>query len=311
MKLLLSLIICTHNPRSEYLDRVLTSLKSQTLPRSQWELILIDNASDKILASEIDLSWHSLSRHVREEKLGLTNARLRAFKEATADILVFVDDDNILDKNYLKNTVEILEQHLDLGAIGGKSLPEFEIQPESWFINVGVPLGLRDLGAEVKVAYWDKETAKTYPAFAPIGAGLIIRKAAAEIYAQRVTSDSVRLALGRTGKQLISGEDNDIVLTFLDAGYGVGYFPQLQLTHLIPAGRLSREYLARLNRASSRSWVQVLDVHGIRLWQKIPRWTVLLRQIKAFFHYQPWTSSAAYIGWQGACGKLEGQANLV
>jgi glycosyltransferase involved in cell wall biosynthesis len=311
MNPLLSLIICTHNPRSEYIVRVLTFLKSQTLPLSQWELILIDNASDKILASEIDLSWHPASRHVREDKLGLTNARLRAIKEAKADILVFVDDDNLLDPNYLKNTVGILEQHPSLGAIGGKSLPEFEVQPESWFARIGVPLGLRDLGNEVRVAYWKKENSRHYPAFAPIGAGLVIRKPAAAIYASRITNDKVRLALGRTGQQLVSGEDNDIVLTLLDAGYGVGYFPQLQLTHLIPARRLTKEYLARLNRASSRSWIQVLDVHGIRIWKKIPRWTVLLRQIKAFFRYHPWTSPAAYIGWQGACGMFEGQADLL
>ena len=309
MNILLSLIICTHDPRAEYIDRIFTSLKFQTLPKPEWELILIDNASKRILASEIDLSWHPLSRHVREEKLGLTNARLRAFTEATADILVFVDDDNILHRNYLKNTVEILKQYPKLGAIGGKSLPEFEIQPESWFADIEVPLGLRDLGEEVKVAYWDDKTSRKYPAFAPIGAGLVIRKSAAKIYAKRITNDNVRLALGRTGKQLTSGEDNDIVLTLLDAGYGVGYFPQLQLTHLISAERLTKKYLARLNRASSRSWIQVLDIHGIRLWKKIPRWTVILRKIKAFFRYKPWTSPAAYIGWQGACGMFEGLAD--
>ena len=119
MNQLLSLIICTHNPRSEYLNRVLTSLKLQALPRSQWELILIDNASNIVLASEIDLSWHSYGRHVREEKLGLTNARLRAFKEASAEILVFVDDDNVLNPDYLQNTVEILEQHPNLGSNWG------------------------------------------------------------------------------------------------------------------------------------------------------------------------------------------------
>ncbi len=311
MKPLISLIICTHNPRPEYIDRVLTSLKSQTLSQSQWELILIDNASNKILDSTIDLSWHYNSRHIREEKLGLTNARLRAIKEAKADILVFVDDDNILNPDYLKNTLEILEQHPNLGAIGGKSLPEFEVQPESWFKNIGVPLGLRNLGNEVKVAYWKDKTSRHYPEFAPIGAGLVIRKSAAAIYSEKITNDKVRLALGRTGKQLISGEDNDIVLTLLDASYGVGYFPQLKLTHLIPAKRLTKEYLARLNRASSRSWIQVLDVHGIRLWKKIPRWTILLRKIKAFFLYHPWTSPAAYISWQGACGVFEGQADLV
>ena len=311
MNHLLSVVICTHNPQIKYLDRVLNALKLQTLPQSKWELILIDNASQNILASEIDLSWHCSSHHVREDKIGLTNARLRAFKEAKTDILVFVDDDNILDCNYLKNTLEIAQQFPKLGAFGGKSLPEFEVQPRPWFANVKAPLGLQDFGNEVRVAYWKQESDRFYPSFAPIGAGLVIRQEAAQIYAEKIATDKYRLALGRSGTSLVSGEDNDIVLTLLDASYGVGYFPQLQLTHIIPAQRLTKNYLARLNRASSRSWVRVLDIHGIRLWQKIPRWTVLLRQIKAFFRFQPWTSSAAYIGWQGACGTLQGQADLL
>jgi glycosyltransferase involved in cell wall biosynthesis len=335
MNPILSVIICTHNPRIEYLNQVLDSLKFQTLPQSQWELILIDNQSATTLESEIDLSWHFASFQVRENQLGLTNARLRAFKEASTDIIVFVDDDNILDRNYLKNVLEIIKQFPTVAAFGGKSLPKFEVQPQPWFADINAPLGLRDLGNEVKIAYWNQKSDATprrrqaftphslvqgnahqesdryYPSFAPIGAGLVIHKQAAEIYAHKIANDKARLALGRSGTNLISGEDNDLVLTILGAGYGVGYFPQLQLTHIIPAKRLTKNYLARLNRASSRSWVQVLDVHGIRLWQKIPRWTVLLRQIKAFFRFQPWTSSAAYISWQGACGKLQGQADLI
>jgi len=312
MKKLISVIICTHNPRRNYLDRVLEALKAQTLSMEQWELLLIDNASNTLLASEIDLNWHPSARHIREEKLGLTPARLRGFQEATAETLVFVDDDNILDSDYLKNTLEIFQQYPDLGAIGGKSIPEFEVEPEPWVKQFSVCLALRDLGEEAQVYSYSAASGspKQYPAFAPIGAGLVLRRQSAEIYAKRITGNSIRLALGRTGKQLISGEDNDIVLTLLKAGWGVGYFPQLQLTHLISASRLQKDYLARLNRASSRSWVQVLDVHGIRLWQKIPHWTILLRQIKAFFYYQPWKDAASYVRWQGVCGMFEGLGAL-
>ena len=42
----LSVIICTHNPRLDYLRRTFDALKLQTLDRDQWELLLIDNASD-------------------------------------------------------------------------------------------------------------------------------------------------------------------------------------------------------------------------------------------------------------------------
>ncbi|MGD1874835.1 MAG: glycosyltransferase [Mastigocoleus sp.] len=312
----LSVIICTHNPKWDNLERVLAALQAQTLPLSQWELLLIDNASKNILSSEIDLTWHPSGCHIRENKLGLTAARLRGFREAIAQTIVFVDDDNILDPEYLEHTVKIFQENPNLGAMGGKSLPEFEVEPEPWFAEVNPPLGIRDLGDESQVCFWDTKltkvdsSAKYYPEFAPIGAGLVIRKQAAEIYVKRITGDSVRLGLGRTGKKLTSGEDNDIVLTLLEAAWGVGYFPQLKLTHIIPANRLTKDYLARLNYASSHSWVQVLDVHGIRLWQKIPRWTVLLRKIKAFFNYRPWKNPASYIRWKGACGIFEGQAEI-
>jgi GT2 family glycosyltransferase len=206
----------------------------------EWELLLIDNASQTVLASEIDLSWHSNARHVREETLGLTAARLCGIREANNDILVFVDDDNVLDIDYLKNTLEILEKNPKLGAIGGKSLPEFEIEPEAWVEQFSGCLALRDHGDEPKIYFRQNPidiSANDYPEIAPIGAGLVIQKEIAKAYAKLVSQDKSRLALGRTGKKLVSGEDNDIVLTLLEAGWGVGYFPQLQLTHLISVGR--------------------------------------------------------------------------
>jgi len=313
MKSSITVIICTHNPRQEYLDRVLQSLKSQTLMMQEWELLLIDNASQTLLASEIDLSWHPNARHVREETLGLTAARLCGIREASNDILVFVDDDNVLDINYLGNTLEILERNSRLGAIGGKSIPEFEIEPEDWVEQFSTCLALRDLGKESKIYFRQNQIntqTNDYPDFAPIGAGLVIQKEVATAYAKIVSQDSSRLALGRTGKRLVSGEDNDIVLTLLEAGWGVGYFPQLQLTHLISASRLTKEYLARLNYASSRSWVQVLDCHNIRPWKPIPRWSVLPRQLKSFFGYKAWKSQSNFIRWRGACGIFEGLARL-
>jgi hypothetical protein len=39
----LSVIICCHNPRIDYLLRVLKALSEQTLLKERWELLLIDN----------------------------------------------------------------------------------------------------------------------------------------------------------------------------------------------------------------------------------------------------------------------------
>src|SRR5271168_5062239 len=97
----LSVIICSHNPRPDYLQRTLDGLKSQTLPKQQWELLLVDNRSKDRLSERWDLSWHPYGRHVREEELGLTAAMLTGIREARGRILIVVDDDNVLASDYL------------------------------------------------------------------------------------------------------------------------------------------------------------------------------------------------------------------
>jgi glycosyltransferase involved in cell wall biosynthesis len=309
-KFMLSVIICTHNPRANYFARVLRSLQAQTLSFSKWELLIIDNASQQPISAEC-VDWHPQARVIREEQVGLTVARLRGFREATQELMVFVDDDNVLDANYLYHVVQIFQEHPEMGAIGGKSLPEFEISPPDWVAEFYNILALRDFGeASLTTAAFKSATPQEYPAFAPAGAGMALRRRAFACYVARVIHSPTRLALGRTGKQLISGEDNDIILTLMNTGWEVGYFPQLQLTHLIPTNRVQPEYLSRLNRASSCSWVKVLSIHGIHLWNKIPRWTVLPRKIRAFFRYRPWQDPAAYVRWCGVCGLFEGQSAL-
>lgn len=308
MKPLISVVIPTHAPNPTRFKRTLDGLREQHLAFDSWELLVIDNASpEPQLFSNFDLSWHPSGSIIREERLGLTPARIAGIQASQGDYLVFVDDDNVLCPNYLENVIEIFQQHPKLGAIGGKSLPEFEVKPEPWVTGFFKCLALRNPGEETQIySYEASRHLTSYPEFAPIGAGMALRREASELYMNHIAGNNTRLSLDRTGRSLNSGGDNDIVLTLMEQGWEVGYFPQLQLTHLIPASRLTRDYLARINHASSRSWVQVLDMHGIRLWQKIPRWTVLPRKIKAFFSYQPWRDSAAYVRWQGACGLFEG-----
>ena len=308
MKPLLSVIIPTHLPNSIRFEKTLQGLKKQTLPTDCWELIIVDNATpNPQYISNFNFSWHPCAKVIQEKHLGLTWARFAGIQASQGEYLVFVDDDNVLEANYLKNTIEIFQQNLHVGAIGGKSLPEFEVEPASWVFQFFHCLALRDLGDQVRISSLSEkpQSLGQYPEFAPIGAGMALRQKAVELYVKRILSDRTKVVSDRTGKNLSSGGDNDIILTILSAGWKVGYFPQLQLTHLIPANRLSKDYLVRLNRDSSRSWIQVLDLHGILSWQKIPRWTVLPRKIKAFFVYQALKDPASYIRWQGACGLFE------
>ena len=133
MSMRASLILCTHNPRSDYLEEVLAGLRAQTLAPRKLELLLVDNASDEALAARWDLGWHPNGRHLREQELGLTPARIAGIEAAAAPILVFDDDDAILDADYLEIALEIAEAWPVLGAWGSGS-PEgrFEVDPPEW-----------------------------------------------------------------------------------------------------------------------------------------------------------------------------------
>jgi len=299
----LSVLIPAFNPDSGRLNLTLEALQKQSLPVDEWELIVIDNNSHPQV--ELDLSWHPDHRLVREPKQGLMHARLKGFELATGGIIVMVDDDNVLDEHYLSNTLAFFDANSALGAVGGKSIPVFENEPPAWMSEFFGSLALRDLGDECLLGAWEH----LYPHFSPIGAGMGIRRDALASYLENASLDSSPI-LDRTGTQLTSGGDNDIILSILKSGWQVGYFPSLVLRHLIPQQRLQLAYLSRLNNHSSRSWVAVLEKHQINPWSKIPAWSVPFRKFKAWLKFRAWKNETNYVRWQGTCGMFDGLAEI-
>jgi len=245
----ISVITCSHNPRPEYLALVLDALKNQTLDKQRWEYLLIDNASNEPLQVRIDLSWHPNARHIWEEKLGLTHARLRGIKESVGDILVFVDDDNVLDADYLEQALKISEEWPMLGSWSGQTRPGFEAPPPEWTKRYWGNLVIRSLKQDV----WSN--LPNLPETMPCGAGLCVRRRVAAHYLQLHKNGQRALVLDRTGTSLMSAGDNDLAACACDIGLGVGLFKTLKLTHLIPSFRLEEEYLLRLTEGIACSGV--------------------------------------------------------
>ncbi|MGI2905520.1 glycosyltransferase [Tolypothrix sp. VBCCA 56010] len=282
MELAVSVIICTHNPKSDYFDKVLAALRSQTLLFEQWELLLIDNASEQLLSSVIDLSWHPKARHLREEELGLTPARLRGIREAKAETLVFVDDDNVLESDYLEVALQISKDYPMIAVWGGQTIPEFEVIPPDWTKRYWGYLAVREFEQErwSNLIHQHETT--------PYGAGLCVRKIVAEKYAYLVKHDPMRLGLGRKGSDnkariLFACEDTDIAFTSCDMGFGTGIFTALRLKHLIPASRITEEYLERIVEGTTYSLTILESFRG-----KIPNSQEPLWKIKLSEYYRLW-----------------------
>ena len=201
------------------------------------------------------------ARVVREEKLGLTNARLRGFAETTGEIIVLVDDDNVLAPNYLEEVVRIGREHPHLGTWSGAI--ELVLEP-------GSPQPaekLRHLLCERKVerAVWSND--RSHFAATPWGAGECIRRRVAEAYAAKVAREPRRRQLDLQGKDLVYGGDTDIAYTGCEMGYAMGVFPELKLKHLTPPTRCTEEYLLKNYEAHAYSEV----LHGWVETGKIPR----------------------------------------
>ena len=308
MSVLISIIISTYNPNYNRLGRTLRALSAQTLAKNYWELILVDNASSPAvnLADFIE-SLPINMRLIMEPELGLTAGRRRGFAEASSDLILLVDDDNELDSNYLKHVISIFNNYPDIGSIGGKVLPEFEGTPPQWMREFDGILACRDYGDAPQIIPGNQRSPSglpAYPPYAPIGAGMAIRRAALQHWLNNAMIDTLS---DRRGKELTSGGDNDIIFSLSENGWAVGYFPELSLTHLIAASRTTVDYLGQLNHGIQKSWIHLLGKHKASPWPSIPAWTLPFRKAKAWVVYGAWTSQAAYVRWRGACGHFEGR----
>jgi glycosyltransferase involved in cell wall biosynthesis len=302
---MISVVICAYNPDQVRLSRVLTALERQMLGKEYFEVLIIDNASTKPI--KVDMGTLE-GRIVQEPKPGLTNARLRGICEAKSELIIFVDDDNILECNYLQLAIQLFAANAQLGALGGRVLPAWE-QPDAvppWITDVEDLLALRDLGPEPLIA--SPTNPPTYPACAPVGAGMIVRRKA--IFGWRQAVEAGAFALDRSGTSLTSGGDNDMVLHVLRSGFDVAYDPKLALEHIIPTGRFEFDYLCRLAHAIMKSWVVVLSLHNIRPWTPIMPATAPLRKTKAYLAHKAWLSPTNYIQWKRSCGQIDGRAML-
>lgn len=252
----MTVIICTHNPRRETFRRVLEALRGQTAAQDTWDLVVVDNRSDTPIAEWVDVSWHARGRVVIEPELGSTPAHVRGVRESRTPLLVFVDDDNLLADSYIHDAIRIADSHPFLGAWGGSIRGEYEGGLPAWAARWVGLLAIR----ECPRATWTNEPYGSQST--PVGAGMCIRRTVAEAYVAALEAHSGRPKLGRVGTALMGCEDTEMALTSLDLGLGVGVFPQLLLTHVIPASRLTSSYLLRIAEGRQASIVMMRALRG-------------------------------------------------
>ncbi len=244
-----SILVCTHNG-AKRLPKTLAHLYAQRVPADiRWEVILVDNASTDDTATVARACWPPENAPaplyvVSELRLGLLHARNRAVQEARYEILSFVDDDNWAHPGFVARVGEVFAGHPEVAVCGGPSEGAFEVSPPDWFSQYAYAYAV---GPQAPVTgYVSLERGFLW------GAGISVRRAAWQALLDNGISF---LNTGRAGKRLSSGEDMELCLALLLAGWKLWYDESIRIQHYMTAPRLSWQYLRKMYRGFGASEV--------------------------------------------------------
>ncbi|MFZ0888806.1 MAG: glycosyltransferase [Candidatus Binataceae bacterium] len=253
-----TMAICCHNG-AKRLRPTLAHLRAQIVPPDiQWEVLFIDNASTDGSAQLAQELWGNDSsaplRIVREPLLGVRNARERALKEAKFELIGFVDDDTWLGEHWVAVATEVMAGNPALGAVGGLIYPAYEATPPFWWYDLARYFGLL-LEAPAEPRHWLNT------------GGTAIRKSAWQaLISKRFRSRLV----GRYGKRLSCGEDNELTYALHQAGWELRIEPRLRLLHFIEADRMTWPYMRRMVRSHAASWVMLHAIFAAAEGRRLP-----------------------------------------
>ncbi len=234
-----SVIVCCYNS-SQRIEKTLEHLFLQNVPEYiSWEIILVNNNStDKTVDVAKELFAKAKVpvpfKIVFEGKLGLNFARKKGANEAHFETLIFCDDDNWLNVDYIFTAYVIISSNKNIAIAGGRSVSSFEAQEPFWFDSFQYAYVIGKQMNKTGIA-----NARRYLT----GAAMVVRKSFLDIL-DRFCFFS--LLSDRKGNQLSSGGDSELCMLALYLGYDLYYDEKLQFTHFITASRLSWKYCVRL-----------------------------------------------------------------
>jgi len=214
----ISVVIPTRN-REAALGRVLSSLRDQTLDAPAYEVLVVDDGSDPPVHCA---GWAGdpVFRLVRLPHVERSAARNHGAREATGEILVFMDDDMLAGRNLLEAHASAQAEWPDALAVG-----EITLAAET----LRTPFGRFRGGLE---------TSAVPPSRGPVSRPHFATAANMSISRNRF------LTLGGFDAHIVSSEDQDLALRHSAAGGTIVYLPEATAVHDDSATSL-REYCRR------------------------------------------------------------------
>ncbi len=212
-----SVVVCTRD-RSHALRRCLRALTK--LDYREYEVVVVDNAS--VGAETAEVVAATPFRYVREDRPGLDWARNRGIAESRSEIIAYVDDDAVVDPNWLVAIVAAFEDPA-VDAVTGLVLAAELTWPAQHVFEqyggMGKGMNRRDLDGSRMTA-----AERVAAHYAGVGANMAFRRQTFD----RVGSFDTALDVGTPSN---GAGDLDIFHRVLVAGLTIRYEPAAFVWH--------------------------------------------------------------------------------
>lgn len=233
----LAIIVCTRN-RSALLAECLESLRALVIADADSQVIIVDNGSTDdtaaIMAHFAKTMPTGQVLPVHEPRTGLSIARNRGIDEAGECALVaFLDDDAVVTPDWLTSCRAAFADHPEAAGIGGEILPWFTAEttpPPDWFRP---PLS----SYYCTFTLPGGDAVRDFPGrYHPVGVNMAFRRSVFDLFR---FSES----LGRSGTNLISGEETELCARIRRAGGRLLYVPPMRVRHFVHPDRLNEDWI--------------------------------------------------------------------
>lgn len=257
MNIELTIVICTYN-RDKYIYQTLQKIALNTFSANKYEIILVNNNSTDRTETEckrFQSDFPELNfRYFIEKQQGLSFARNRGIEESKGDTIIFIDDDAFMETNYLHNLSVNLKSYPEVSAFGGKIIPCFENGKTPEWLSRWTYIWVSAIDKGQRIS---KFKGKSYP----IGANMGFRRICFQ-YGKFNTS------LGRNKDNLMGGEEKDIFKRLKKHNLNIYYFPDIQVTHMIPEKRTTNEFIQKLALGVGKSEkIRALGISRLYYWK--------------------------------------------
>ncbi len=234
-ELLLSIVVCTYD-RPEMLAGCLESLDRQTLDRSYYEIIVVDNLPGCATREVVDrLSPRGNIRYEAEPQQGLSHARNRGWRVAAGCYVVYLDDDCRVPEQWLTVAARIARD-VSPAAFGGPYYPFYTTPKPAWYRD---RYASHVQGNEARVLERDEYLD---------GGNLALRR----LVLQRL--GGFNAALGMSGRKTAYGEETQLIRRIrTDMPDELVYYdPDLSVRHWVHPGKMTLRGAARRVIAAGR-----------------------------------------------------------